>query len=65
MSWNFDFELVQSKKEISNGITEALNNNAKMAIRKARGFKSLSITEIALYHQLGKLPEPIFYKQFW
>jgi len=55
----------RAKKEISNGITEALNNNAKMAIRKARGFKSLSITEIALYHQLGKLPEPVFYKQFW
>jgi transposase len=47
-----------AKKTISSGIVEALNGSAKFAIRKARGFRSYKVLEIALYHQLGKLPEP-------
>jgi len=35
-----------------------MNIKAKLAIRKAYGFKSYETIEIALYHQLGKLPEP-------
>lgn len=44
--------------EVSNGISEAMNCNVKLAIRKARGFRSLKVLEIALFHQLGRLPEP-------
>jgi len=44
--------------EISNGIVEGFNNKAKLAMRKAYGFKSYEKIEIALYHQLGSLPEP-------
>jgi transposase len=43
---------------ISNGIVEGFNNKAKLAMRKAYGFKSYEKIEIALYHQLGSLPEP-------
>jgi len=48
----------RARKEISAGATEGLNLNAKLAIRKARGFRTETALEIALYHQLGRLPEP-------
>lgn len=48
----------KAKGEISNGSVEGMNTKAKLAIRKAYGFKSYKTIEIALYHQLGKLPEP-------
>lgn len=44
--------------KISNGIVEGFNNKAKLAMRKAYGFKSYEKIEIALHHQLGLLPEP-------
>ena len=49
----------KAKKEFSSGIVEGLNNKAKLATKKAYGFKSFECAEIALYHQLGKLPEPL------
>ena len=55
----------RAKKEISNGISEGLNNNAKLAFRKARGYRSFRLAEIALFHQLGKLPKPQFEHEFW
>ncbi len=55
----------RAKKEINNGITEGLNLNIKLAMRKARGFRSFRIAEIALYHQMGKLPEPQFQHRLW
>jgi transposase len=48
----------RAKKEISSGTVEGLNLNAKLAVRKARGFRSEAVLKTALYHQLGKLPEP-------
>ena len=47
-----------ARGEISNGSVEGMNNKAKLALKKAYGFKSYETIEIALYHQLGKLPEP-------
>lgn len=44
--------------EISNGTVEAFNNKAKLAMRKAYGFKSYEKIEIPQYDQLGSLPEP-------
>ena len=48
----------RARGELSCGSVEGLNNKAKLAMRKAYGFKSYETIEIALYHQLGKLPEP-------
>ncbi len=48
----------RAKKEISSGAVEGLNTNAKLALRKARGFRTYQVMETALYHQLGRLPEP-------
>jgi transposase len=50
---------------ISAGIVEGLNNKAKLTIRKAYGFRTAKAIEVALYHQLGDLPEPEFTHEFW
>jgi hypothetical protein len=34
------------------------NNKAKLTMRKSYGFRTFHVTETALYHALGKLPEP-------
>jgi transposase len=43
---------------LSSGIVEGLNNKAKLAMRKAYGFREFETIQVALFHQLGKLPEP-------
>ena len=48
----------QARKQLSSGIVEGLNNKAKLTIRKSYGFRTFRVTEIALYHALGRLPEP-------
>lgn len=55
----------RARKEISNGITEGFNLNIKLAIRKARGFKSDEIAKTALFHQMGRLPKPEFTCRLW
>jgi transposase len=47
-----------AKKQFSSGVVEGLNNKAKVTMRKSYGFRTFRITELALYHALGKLPEP-------
>lgn len=48
----------QAGGKISNGAVEGLNLKAKLAMRKAYGFRSVETLQIALYHTLGNLPEP-------
>ena len=48
----------KAKKAYSSGIVEGLNNKVKLTMRKSFGFKTFKAIEIALYHNLGKLPEP-------
>ena len=43
---------------LSSGVVEGFNNKAKLTMRKAYGFKEFETIHIALFHQLGKLPEP-------
>ena len=43
---------------LSSGVVEGFNNKAKLTMRKAYGFKEVETISIALYHQLGNLPEP-------
>jgi transposase len=50
--------------EISCGSVEGLNSNVKLAFRRARGFKTYDAAETALYHTLGRLPEPEFTHRF-
>ena len=48
----------KAKKQYNAGIVEGLNANAKLRFRKAYGFRTLDAMQVALYHQLGQLPEP-------
>jgi len=48
----------RAKKTLSSGVVEGLNNKVKLTMRKSYGFKQYKTIEIALYHSLGKLPEP-------
>jgi transposase len=54
-----------ARKQLSSGIVEGLNNKAKLTMRKSYGFRTYRITEIALYHALGKLPEPEVVHRFY
>ncbi len=55
----------KAKKEYNSGIVEGLNRKINLTVRKSFGFKSFEIMKIALYHQLGKLPEKKFTHEFW
>jgi transposase len=48
----------RAQKLISSGVVEGLNNKAKITMRKTYGFRTYRALELALYHSLGKLPEP-------
>jgi transposase len=49
---------------ISAGIVEGFNNKLKLITRKAYGFRTQEAYEIALYHNLGALPERKFTHEF-
>ena len=48
----------RAKKAFSSGVVEGLNAKAKVTTRTAYGFKTFNTLELALYHNLGALPEP-------
>jgi transposase len=54
----------KAKGRLSSGAVEGMNLKAKLTMRKAYGFKTLKCLEIALYHELGKLPEPEYHHRF-
>jgi hypothetical protein len=43
---------------------EGLNYKIKLTLRKAYGDRSREVAEIALYHALGRLPEPNLTHEF-
>ncbi len=48
----------KAKGEVSSGAVEGLNNKVRVVTRRAYGFRSYEVMETALYHTLGRLPEP-------
>ncbi len=55
----------RARKEFSSGVVEGLNAKAKLTTRKAYGFKSFKTLELALYHNLGALPQPAGTHEFF
>lgn len=55
----------RARKAFSSGVVEGLNNKAKVTMRKSYGFRTFRILELALYHTLGKLPEPQLAHRFF
>ena len=58
-------QLFPGAKLISGGVVEGLNNKAKVTMRKSYGFRTYRVLELALYHSLGKLPEPELTHEFF
>ena len=48
----------RAKAKISSGAVEGLNNKIRVVTRRSYGFRTYEAMEIALYHTLGRLPEP-------
>jgi len=48
----------KAKGEISSGAVEGLNNKIRVVTRRSYGFRTYKAMETALYHNLGRLPEP-------
>src|SRR6516162_1049405 len=48
----------RAKGEISAAAVEGLNNKLRVVTRRSYGFRTYEAMEIALYHTLGRLPEP-------
>lgn len=55
----------KARKAFSSGVVEGLNGKAKVTMRKSYGFRTFRILELALYHSLGKLPEPELTHEFF
>ncbi len=55
----------RAQKLLSSGVVEGLNNKAKVTMRKSYGFRTFRALELALYHSLGKLPEPELTHEFF
>jgi transposase len=54
----------RARGRLSAGAVEGLNNKARVLTKRAYGFRSFDVIEIALYHSLGDLPEPKFTHRF-
>ena len=54
----------RAKAAISSGAVEGLNGVVKLTTRKAFGFRTAKCIKIALFHVLGRLPEPKFTHRF-
>lgn len=48
----------RAKKEYSSAVVEGLNTRVKLVTRKAFGYRKPETIKIALFHALGRLPEP-------
>ena len=48
----------RAKKEYSSGVVEGLNLKVKLVTRRAFGYRKIETLKTALFHTLGRLPEP-------
>jgi len=49
---------------VSAGAVEGLNNKVKLTTKRSYGFRTFDAVKAALYHNLGKLPEPVATHKF-
>ena len=48
----------RAKGQVALGAVEGFNNKARVTTKRAYGFRSYDLLELALYQTLGDLPEP-------
>lgn len=58
------FNWFTAKGEISAGAVEGMNLKVKLTTRRSYGFRGKETLKLALYHNLGQLPEPTTTHQF-
>lgn len=56
---------IRARNEVFTGATEGLNNKARVVTKRSYGFRTFHGAEMALYHTLGQLPEPVITHKFW
>ena len=54
----------KAKKMYSSGAVEGMNRRVNLVTRKAYGYRSYEVLKIALFHTLGRLPEPKMLHRF-
>ena len=54
----------RARGQLSVGAVEGLNGKARVITKRAYGFRTYRAVEVALYHSLGRLPEPDFTHRF-
>jgi transposase len=54
----------RAKGEISSGAVEGMNSKLRVVTRRSYGFRMYKTMELALYHTLGRLPEPPWTHRF-
>jgi len=54
-----------ARKQYSSGVVEGLNAKIKLTLKRSYGFRTADAREVALFHTLGKLPEPQFTHSFF
>lgn len=54
----------RARGELCGGAVEGLNNKIRVVTRRSYGFRTYRAMEVALYHNLGRLPEPPFTHEF-
>jgi len=48
----------RAEKKYSSGVVDGLNRRVNLVTRKSYGFKNYEILKLALFHTMGRLPEP-------
>jgi len=48
----------RAKRQYTNAVVEGLNHKARVSLARSFGHRSFEVLQLALYHNLGKLPEP-------
>lgn len=54
----------RTHKQHSSGVIDGLNSKPKGTMRNAYGFQTFKMTGLALYHAMGKVPEPKLARSF-
>lgn len=56
---------IRCRHELLTGAIEGLNNKIRVVTKRAYGFRTYRVLELALYHNLGHLPDPPSTHEFW
>lgn len=48
----------RAKRQYTNAVVEGMNHKARVSLARSFGHRSFQVLQLALYHNLGNLPEP-------